>query len=93
LDNRGYIGAGLVFFVVFMLFAYKMWLFENVSKWPAISQVALFCGPLLLAAGLCLSTRPPTYAMIVPLAVYGLLSIAGGLALVGKFNTRDVPAE
>lgn len=89
----GYIVAGLALYVVSMFLAYKMWLFENVRRWPRISRAPLYCGPPLLGVGLYLSTQPPSYSMIIPLVVYGALSVAGGLALVGKFNARDAMVE
>ena len=81
--------AGLTLYVVFLFFAYKMWLFENVKRWPKSSLITLYSGPLLLAIGLYFSTQPYGYAILIPLGVYAALSIAGGLALVGKFNSGN----
>lgn len=84
-----YVVAGLVLYCVFMIFAYKMSLFEDVRKWPKISRMTLYCGPPLLGVGLYYSTQSFGYWMIIPLVIYGGLSIAGGLALMGKFNATQ----
>jgi hypothetical protein len=84
-----YVIAGLILYFVSMIFAYKMWLFENVKSWPKVSLAALYCGPPLLGLGVYFSTQPFGYSMLIPLGIYLVLSIFGGFALVGKFNTTD----
>lgn len=82
----GYVVAGLSLYLIFMALAYKMELFEHVKRWPRVSQAALYCGPALMALGCYFSTRQTSYFMLIPTGIYAVLSIFGGLALVGKFN-------
>jgi hypothetical protein len=84
-----YVAAGLAFYAVFMFGAYEIRLFEDVRKWPIISQVTLGGGPLLLCVGLYFSTQPYAYTILIPAAIYLVISIAGGIALMGKFNAPD----
>ena len=82
-----YIVAGLILYALFLVAAYQMQLFEHVKSWPTTSKAAVFSGPLLIGVGLYYSMQPASYWMIVPVGIYGILSIIGGLALVGKFNS------
>jgi len=76
-----YVVAGLILYGVFAFGAYKLQLFQNLGNWPTLSKAALFLGPFLIGLGLYYSTQPPSYVVIVPGAVYGLLSVLAGLAL------------
>jgi hypothetical protein len=82
----GHAIAGSVLFLSFMAIAYKMDLFEHLNSWPRISQAALLSGLPLIGIGLHFSTQETNYSMLIPGGIYMALSIAGGIALVGKFN-------
>jgi hypothetical protein len=77
----GYVRSGLVLFSVFMVGAHLMGLFRRITEWPVISKIALACGPTLIVLGCYFSTLKTAYAMLIPGAIYCVLSIAGGLAL------------
>lgn len=77
----GYPKAGVALFLAFMIGAYCVGLFKDVSAWPLISKVALACGPPLIGLGWYLSTLKATDVLIAPDVVYGIVSVAGWLAL------------
>jgi len=77
----GYVIAALSLYLVFMAVAFKMGLFDDVIKWPRISQAALFSGPVLVGLGCYLSTKQTSYPMLIPTGMYAVLSILGGVAL------------
>lgn len=80
----GYALPGVILYLLFMAAAYKMGLFECLEKWPKVSKVALGSGPALMVLGCYFSMMPPTYLVLIPAVIYVVLSIIGGLALVGK---------
>jgi len=82
----GFVVSGLLLYLAFMALAYKMDLFEHLQRWPKISQAALYSGPPLVALGCLFSTLPTSYLMLIPTGIYAVLSILGGVALIGKFN-------
>jgi len=80
----GYVRAGLILLLLFMLGAYRMRLFEHVRSWPAISRITLISGAPLICLGLYFSTLTTATWMVIPAAAYAILGIGGGAALKGK---------
>lgn len=80
----GYVVAGLVLYAVFVFAAYRLGLFQRISDWPWIAKFALASGLLLMGVGCFVSVLPSTYSMLIPAAVYVILTIFGGLALRAK---------
>jgi cytochrome b subunit of formate dehydrogenase len=80
----GYVTAGLTVYIIFSFGAYWVHLFDDIKDWPRVSRVALGCGPPLICVGLYFSTQKLSYWMLIPGGIYMLLSILGGVALMGK---------
>ena len=80
----GYVLAGLILYAVVMFAAYRLGLFQRISDWPWIAKIALACGLLLIGVGCFFSVLPTAYSMLIPAAVYVILTIFGGLALRAK---------
>jgi len=76
-----YIASGLALYMISLGVGYVGGLFRRLRDWPGVSGAALMASPLLVAFGLYCSTQEPGYWMILPMAIYMLLSIAGGFAL------------
>jgi len=69
-------------YLVFMLGA-RFWLglFDRLNKWPTISRIALFAGPVYLASGFLFPADVIGYWVLLPAALYTTLAIAGGVTL------------
>jgi hypothetical protein len=48
----GFVTAGMLLYAFFMAAAFKIKLFRGLQPWSAISKLALFSGPPLIALGL-----------------------------------------
>ena len=81
-----YVITGSILYMIFAAAAYRMRIFKSLRSWPNSSKAALFSSPLLIGVGIYWSTQTASYWMMLPAVIYLLLSIAGGLALVGKCN-------
>lgn len=84
--TTGYTRAGLLLYAVSIWATWRLGEFKQVKEWPLFSKIALVCGPVLIGLGLFFSTRPPTYAAIIPFLIYAGLSLIGGLQL-RKYNS------
>jgi hypothetical protein len=73
----GFVTAGILLYTFFMAAAFKIKLFRELQQWSAISKLALFSGPPLIALGLYFSTIQTEYYMLIPLAVYYSISSFG----------------
>jgi hypothetical protein len=82
-----YVITGVILYMIFSAAAYRMQIFKCLRSWPNSSKAALFSSPLLISVGIYWSTQTASYWMMIPAVIYMMLSIAGGLALVGKCNT------
>ena len=82
-----YVATGLILYMVFFAAAYRMRILKCLRSWPKSSRAALYSSPLLISVGIYWSTQSASYWMMIPAAIYMVLSIAGGLALVGRGNT------
>jgi hypothetical protein len=80
----GFVTAGMLLYTFFMVAAFKIELFRGLQQWPAISKLALFSGPPLIALGLYFSTMQTRYYMVIPLVVYFSISTFGGRAIALK---------
>jgi hypothetical protein len=82
----GFVTAGALLYIFFMAAAVKIKLFGGLQQWPAISKLALFSGPPLIALGLYFSTIQTRYYMVIPLVVYFSISTFGWRAMALKFK-------
>lgn len=82
----GFVTAGMLLYIFFMAAAVKMKLFRGLQQWPAISKLALFSGPPLIALGLYFSTIQTRSSMLIPLVVYFSISTFGWRAKASKFK-------
>src|ERR1700722_15250186 len=73
----GFVTAGLLLDIFFMAGAFKIKLFRELQQGPAISKLALFSGPPLIALGLYFSTIQTSYYMLIPLVVYYAITTFG----------------
>jgi hypothetical protein len=80
----GFVTAGILLYTFFMAAAFKIKLFRGLQQWSAISKLALFSGPPLIALGLYFSTIRTEYYMLIPLAVYYSISTFGWRATALK---------
>jgi hypothetical protein len=70
----GFVTAGMLLYAFFMAAAFKINLLRGLQQWSAISKLALFSGPPLIALGLFFSTIQTSYYMLIPLATYYAIS-------------------
>jgi len=82
----GFVTAGLLLYAFFMAAAIKIKLFSGLQRWPAISKLALFSGPPLIALGLYFSSLQTGYYMLIPLVVYFSITTFGLRAIASKFK-------
>ena len=80
----GFVTAGMLLYAFFMAAAIKIKLFSGLQQWPAISKLALFIGPPLIALGLYFSSLQTGYYMLIPVVVYFSITTFGWRAIDSK---------
>jgi hypothetical protein len=80
----GFVTAGLFLYAFFTAAAFKIKLFGGLQQWSAIAKCGLFSGPPLIALGLYFSNIQTSYYMLIPLAVYFLITSMGWSSIASK---------
>lgn len=73
---------GLGLYTVTLALAYRLGFLERFREWPAISQLTVFAGALLMGAGLYFRIYGMlNYRLLLPCSAYALLALVAGLSL------------